>query len=461
MRGGRERRCLINIVLEIAKTVARVLGLTKTQRHRRQPLHTAIVFAAVVIHPALVFQHAGSIRDQPTPLIPTLRHQAERRSSPMVRPTQLSLALSPPATPGGAMSPWPERLLAWFAVAQRPMPWRGHADPYAIWLSEVMLQQTQVDTVRPYFARFLARFPTAAALAQADIGEVLKMWEGLGYYTRARSLHQAAKAVVTRHGGQLPRTLAELRELPGFGPYTAGAVASIAFGLPTPAVDGNVMRVLARYWGIAQAPSTLLRDELETQLLPILAEVSPSQFNQALMELGALICRPRQALCHQCPLAGDCQALAQDRVAELPLAKVRQAVPHHAVVVALLWRGQRVLVQRRPANKLLGGLWEFPGGKLTAGEEPRAGLAKRCLAELGLSVTARQPLPPVRHAFTHFKITVQPWQAELAPGEPRPLASDEVRWVTLDEAAALPFSKVGLRILSALRKLSEAGGLPA
>ncbi|MBP7355647.1 MAG: A/G-specific adenine glycosylase, partial [Longilinea sp.] len=257
-----------------------------------------------------------------------------------------------------------EKLLAWYAVNARTLPWRGHPDPYAVWVSEIMLQQTQVDTVSPYFERWMARFPTLEALAAASEQEVLALWEGLGYYSRARNLWRAARQV-WEAGGQMPRTAADLALLPGVGRYTAAAIASMAFGQNEAALDGNIRRVLARIFNVtlpARSP------EGERQLWALAQQHLPpgraGDYNQALMDLGSQICTPRAPACLVCPLQALCQAAALGLQAERPVMSSRPPVPLWTVTAAVIWRADRVLIARRPSRGLLGGLWEFPGGKL-------------------------------------------------------------------------------------------------
>jgi len=345
---------------------------------------------------------------------------------------------------------WPRRLVAWYRANARDLPWRRDGTPYRVWISEVMLQQTRVETVRDYYRRFLARFPDVQALAAADLAEVLKLWEGLGYYSRARNLHKAAQAVAQAHGGELPGRFAELRKLPGFGPYTAAAVASIGFGEAVPVVDGNVLRVYCRFTADpADIGRPATRRAVFAALQPAIAGVDPAAFNQGLMELGALVCKPRQPRCEACPLAADCVARREGRTAELPVKAAKAPVPHHDVAVALLWRGERLLVQRRPVERMLGGLWELPGGKVRAGESLAEALRRRLLAETGLEVTPGPVLGSVRHAFTHFRITVHA-HAATASGEPQALDATELRWVNAAEAEALAFPKATRRILEPL-----------
>ena len=270
------------------------------------------------------------------------------------------------------------RLLRWWEVARRDLPWRfpaGAADPYRVWVSEAMLQQTQVATVIPYYLRFLDRFPTLASLAEADEDEVLARWSGLGYYARARALLRAAREALARHGG-LPATVEALRELPGFGPYTAGAVASIAFGVPTPAVDGNAGRVLARLLLVGDdSRSPRFRDRVwagaEALVRGRLRAGSgwPGELNQALIELGALLCRPRNPGCGRCPLEPQCGARRAGRERLLPRAHRRPAPRRLRVAVGVCRRGGRVLLVRRPASGLFAGMWAPPSVELAAGEE--------------------------------------------------------------------------------------------
>jgi A/G-specific adenine glycosylase len=285
-------------------------------------------------------------------------------------------------------------LLRHFDAHRRAMPWRETRDPYAIWVSEVMLQQTRVDTVRPYYERWLRRFPTVGALADAELDDVLREWQGLGYYRRARNLHRAARMVRERYHGELPREPAALRALPGVGEYTAGAVASIAFGARVPAVDGNVRRVLARLYDLADPGPAELRDRAAA-LIPA---GRPGDFNESLMELGATTCSPRAPDCGACPIAEWCAARALGVQEERPVRKRRGPVPAITVVTAVLARpGGGLLLTRRPETGLLAGLWEFPADDGT-------GWIERLTAGAGTV----QPLPRVRQVFSHLIATYQP-----------------------------------------------------
>jgi A/G-specific adenine glycosylase len=323
------------------------------------------------------------------------------------------------------------RLLAWFDAHRRELPWRQRRDPYAIWISEIMLQQTQVATVVDYYNRFLKRFPTIEKLAAADLDTVLKLWEGLGYYSRARNLHKAARRIVANFAGKLPPSAAELRKLPGVGPYTAGAIASIAFGAAEPVVDGNVQRLLCRLCRIEQPPKQSATQQrlwnLATQLV---AEGRPGDFNQAMMELGAMICRPRNPACRDCPLAPLCLARKAGLQDELPHRTPGKTSPHHTIVAGVISRSDgRILIDRRPTEGLLGGLWEFPGGKVEPGETLLEALRREVREEVGLTIDVGEKLCVVRHAYSHFRITMHVFLARRAAGRARPLACDAVKWV--------------------------------
>jgi len=350
-------------------------------------------------------------------------------------------------------------LLAWYRVHRREMPWRGHPDPYAVWVSEIMLQQTRVDTVRPYFARFVARFPSPASLAAADDDALLKHWEGLGYYGRARHLRQAAREVVARHGGELPRSVAALTALPGIGPYTAAAVASIAFGERVAVLDGNVKRVLARLFALDDCiddPAT--ERELWRLAQTLVPPRGPGDFNQAMMELGARVCTPRAPACMACPVASECRAHAEGREAELPVRKPKAATPLHEIVTAVIERDGCFLVGRRPHGGMLGGLWEFPGGKVEKGEDHALALARECREELGVEVCAGGLVACVRHAYTHFRIVMSVYRCAITAGEPAALAHTELRWVSPEAFDTLAFPKANHKFLPLLRGDAEQEG---
>jgi len=347
---------------------------------------------------------------------------------------------------------WPRELVRWFERDHRFMPWRSDPSPYKVWISEIMLQQTQVVTVIPYFDRFVARFPSFAALAEADLQEVLKLWEGLGYYSRARNLHQAARAIVERYGGKPPRTSEGLRELPGIGAYTAAAIASIAFGEPVPSVDGNVLRVCSRLWGISTPMrDKALADEVRARLAPLIRTVNPSHFNQAMMETGALICKPRNPLCGQCLLSRHCIAFKTNRTGELPVVEKAAKVPHYRIAVGVIWKTGRILIARRGENQMLGGLWEFPGGKQKKGETLEQTAAREIEEETGLTVRVGAPTVTVKHAYSHFKITMTAFRCVWQSGRARPRASVELKWIPPSTLADYPMPRANRRVAEALK----------
>ncbi|MBN1670787.1 MAG: A/G-specific adenine glycosylase [Kiritimatiellae bacterium] len=357
------------------------------------------------------------------------------------------------ATKPGRRSRWRERLLSWFQRNRRAMPWRDDPSPYRVWISEIMLQQTQVDTVIPYFRRFLARFPSIRTLAAADTQQVLKAWEGLGYYARARNLHAAARQVVARFDGKLPDAPEELAALPGVGAYTAAAVASIAYGRPVPAVDGNVLRVFARFWGLSEdIRAAKTRQILSRRLAPYVPVRRASAFNQAAMELGALVCRPKQPGCRQCPLRTDCTAFRTGRTAKLPVRSPRRPVPNHEIAVGVVWRRGRVLIARRKQDRMLGGLWEFPGGKRRAGERLAQTAAREVREETRLKVRVGPPYCTVRHAYSHFTITLTAFRCRCLSGRATPVTSDEVKWVSLTRAREHPMPAANKKVLAAVER---------
>lgn len=344
------------------------------------------------------------------------------------------------------------RLLAWHRLNKRPMPWRGETDPYRIWVSEVMLQQTQVVTVIPYYNSFLEKFPSIPDLAAAPLEAVLKAWEGLGYYARARNMHKAAKEIVDKWAAQLPTTFSDLRTLPGFGDYTAGAVASIAFGEAVPAVDGNVKRVLARLFAIEQDVN---RGQAARRLKEIAAALvapnAPGDWNQAVMGLGATVCIPRAPKCSLCPINDMCQGRAKNIERSLPVKPTKKPLPHYNVTAAVIHQNGKILIAQRPLDGMLGGLWEFPGGKQEDGETLAECLQREIKEELGLEIEVGQPVTVVNHSYSHFKITLHAFCCQLLGGTPQSIGVAGWQWVTLDEMGAFPFPRTDQKIIEALR----------
>lgn len=350
-----------------------------------------------------------------------------------------------------------DRLLAWPGRGERPFPWRRNRDPYVVWISETMLQQTQIATVIPYLERWLERFPTVEALAAASLDEVLKAWEGLGYYARARNLHRAARLIVEEHGGRIPGQRDALLALPGIGPYTAGAILSLAFGQDEPVVDGNVRRVLCRVFGVEEDPR---RPRVERRLWDLArALIVPGrarEINEALMDLGRETCTPRAPRCHRCPLADVCVAHREGREEALPVRARRRNVPHYTVTAGVIWNDKgQILLAQRPLDGMLGGLWEFPGGKVEPGETLEACLRRELQEELAIEVEVREPVGVVEHAYSHFRITLHAFHCRHVAGEPRAVAVADWRWVQPEEIRHYPLSRADMKIL----ELLEAEGI--
>ncbi len=347
-------------------------------------------------------------------------------------------------------------LAAWFEAVQRSMPWRetgadGRRDPYRVWLSEVMLQQTRVDQARPYFERFVAAFPTVEALASAELDDVLKAWEGLGYYSRARNLHRAARQVAERHGGQVPNTEGAFRSLPGVGPYTAAAVLSLAYGVPLAALDGNVIRVLTRVFAVADdVTSGRTRRQLQALADALLDVAHPGRFNESVMELGATVCTPTAPACPSCPLNEVCTAFAEGAPTAYPVAKKKKPVPHHDIAVGVIEEQGRVLVQKRPEEAMLGGLWEFPGGKAEPGEALPDACRREIQEELGVEVEVGEAVAQIEHAYSHFKITLHAFRCRITAGEPVHHAAQPVRWVAIDDLGGLAFPRANRHLIDTL-----------
>ncbi len=339
---------------------------------------------------------------------------------------------------------FPKRLLAWYRRNKRDLPWRKTRDPYRILVSEIMLQQTQVITVIPYYRRFIKTFPTVSSLARAPLQKVLKLWEGLGYYSRARNLLRAAQAIRNQWKGKVPSSIEALSSLPGIGRYTAGAVASIAFELKAPVLDGNVRRVLCRIFAIRKDPrQAVVQDRLWSLAAEILPEQNVGDFNQALMELGATICLPQTPSCSGCPVSESCQAYQTGIQNRIPVRIVKQTLPHHTMLVALIQNGRGLLIGPRPERGLLAGLWSFPemDWKDTTSRQIEKAIEKR----LGLKTNLLRPLEPVAHTFSHKRITYHPFLFNCVSAHNR--LPDPWQWIPLDKIADYPLPNATRKIL--------------
>lgn len=312
-----------------------------------------------------------------------------------------------------------------------------------------MLQQTQVETVKPYYTSFLETFPTIQALARAPVDAVLKVWEGMGYYARARNLHRGARMVVDELGGILPDTYADLLKVPGIGPYTAAALASIAFNRDLAVVDGNVVRVLARILRIAESPkSAAVRTRIVEAANQLLPTGYAGDYNQAMMELGAVVCTPGSPKCTGCPVARHCLAFRTlDNPAELPVKVAVKEKPHYEIAVGVIWSGTHVLIDQRPANGLLGGLWEFPGGKREGNETLEQCLIRELKDEFNIEISIQRRMQRIGHAYTHFSVTLHPFKCELVGGKINRKRQEKWMWVEPEEIAKHPLPRSNQRIL--------------
>jgi A/G-specific adenine glycosylase len=343
------------------------------------------------------------------------------------------------------------RLLAWYRDNQRILPWRGppRGDPYAVWVSEIMLQQTRVEAVIPYFERWMRLFPDVRALAGASEREVLNAWEGLGYYSRARNLHKAAKIVVDQHNGEIPRDLDELRKLPGIGRYTVGAIASIAFNMDVSALDGNIKRVYARLFDVSQPVDSPAGEKILWELADEnIPKGQAGDYNQALMDLGATICVPKNPRCLICPVRVLCRARQNGRQEQRPVMKPKKDVPHYVHAAGVIIKRGRVLLAQRPSNGLLGGMWEFPNGRVNG--DPAKELAKalktgyklRLRVKQGGNIQNKTALGVVQHAYSHFTVTVYAFECDLVS-----MSKDKnLKWVSLKELDHFPMGKIDRQI---------------
>ncbi len=338
-----------------------------------------------------------------------------------------------------------QALLEWYSQHQRLLPWRQRSDPYAIWVAEIMLQQTRVETVIPYFERWMQRFPDVSSLAQASEEEVLRLWEGLGYYQRARNLWRAAQLIMQKHGGKIPSQVKELRRLPGIGDYTAAAIAAFAFGQDEIALDGNLERVLTRLFDQPlPAGSAKTRAILKALAYQHLPKGQAAEYNQALMDLGATICLPTSPRCEVCPVEAFCLAQARGTLSERPVRGATRALPLRFQIIAIVTQEGKVLLSRRPGRGLLGGLWEFPSVFIES-EEAVETAPSVFAQQHGLYLELRSPLGKLSHAYTHFRLQAEAWHCTLlAPTPPT------FTWAACTQLSQYPMGKVARQIAQQL-----------
>ena len=335
------------------------------------------------------------------------------------------------------------RLLHWFKRKGRDLPWRKTADPYAIWVSEIMLQQTQVITVIPYYQKFLKSFPTVRHLARASLSNVLKVWEGLGYYSRARNLHSASQIVLNHFRGILPNHLKDLLKLPGIGRSTAGAILSFAFHKDAPILDANARRVISRLFAVSDNPTTIKTDDLLWKLSEsLLPEGYSNPFNQALMDLGSMLCTVKHPDCTRCPLRNACKARSSRKPEDYPSKRIRKTIPHVESVSAVIRRDGKVLLRQRPASGLLGGLWEFPNWKMEEKQRSRlrVRLENHIKKDFGITADVKEPIGTFKQTFSHFKLTLQVYHCQSTNGR------GKGKWVSVKNLHLFPMSRIHRKI---------------
>lgn len=336
-----------------------------------------------------------------------------------------------------------QQLLYWYQQNARDLPWRKTKEPYRVWISEVMLQQTRVETVIPYYQRWMASFPNLDSLGTSTENKIMSAWEGLGYYCRARNIQKTARILLDEHKGKFPRDIRELKKLPGIGDYIAAALASIVFNCDEAALDGNGLRVFSRLTEYQHPINEAGRKVgLKQVMQDALTHGYAGEFNQAVMDLGSLICTTKKPDCESCPIKSECLAFKHGSQEIFPLRLTKKPLPHYDVVAAVIQNGDKVLIDKRRADGLLGGLWEFPGGKVEQGENNHTALIREIKEELGVDFCISSECGKYRHAYTHFKITVYVFSGRITNGEPVALAADEIRWAALEELSQYPMGKV-------------------
>ena len=343
-------------------------------------------------------------------------------------------------------------LISWYGNEFRDLPWRRTSDPYAVWVAEIMLQQTQVKKVAPYFVRFMHALPTIVSLAAAELDAVLKLWEGLGYYARARNLHKAANIIIEKHDGVFPRQLEAIRHLPGIGAYTAAAIMSIAFGADLAVVDGNVNRVLSRLFALPMSPKSGEGKKIVGEKAAmLLAHGHAGDHNQAIMELGALVCTPRSPQCAGCPVNKFCAARAQKRQQDFPIKLAPKKRPHRHIAVGIVWQDDHILIDRRKKEDMLGGLWEFPGGTVEEGESYEQTVVREIREELDIDVKVLAHLGTVEHQYSHFTITMHAYHCAFVSGDPKAVECDAWRWIKKEQLDEFAFPRANGKIIELLR----------
>ncbi len=343
------------------------------------------------------------------------------------------------------ISPEIEKLLDWYDLNHRKLPFRSTKDPYKIWISEIMLQQTQINTAVPYYNQWVKMYPTLSHVAKAKFSKLLKIWEGLGYYARCNNFHKSSKIVMDQYNGVIPQDYKKFISLPGVGEYTAAAVLSIAFDKKIPAIDGNVKRVMSRYLGIKNiTPKNYNR--IKNKLKSWISNQRPGDFNQAMMDLGSIICRSTKPICIKCPIKKSCKGYLNNSPEEYPLKLLKKKTPSVIVVVALIWRKNKFYIQKRKINSMLGGLWEFPGGRIREGEFLPSALEKRVRDECGLEIIVNEKIGVIKHKYSHFSITMHGFNCQ-EKSKIKPVAKDH-RWISSKQIDQFAFPKANHKLFS-------------
>lgn len=346
-------------------------------------------------------------------------------------------------------------LLDWFAVAKRDLPWRRHVSPYTVWISEIMLQQTQTERVISYYRNWFDNFPDIFSVHKATEDALLKCWEGLGYYSRPKNIKKTADILASQNNGLFPEDYQQLMQLPGIGPYTASAILSLAFEKPFPVIDANVERVVSRLCNISEVIKTSqAQKKIRTVLLTLLPKDKSRAFNQAMMELGALVCKPQRPDCSKCPGQSCCQGYHQGEVHNRPVKrKKKQSIPLE-VSAGVLFAQQEVFIQKRPPHGLMPNLWEFPGGKLKKGETPEAALVREFWEELHFEISILDKMTVIRHSYTSFRVTLHIFRCQLLyePQQPCLKAAVESRWVLPEQLQDFAFPAADLKVIELLKK---------
>lgn len=345
-----------------------------------------------------------------------------------------------------------KKLIHWYKAHRRSLPWREKTDPYSIWISEVMLQQTRVQQAIPYYKAFMKRYPTISSLSRAGLDDVLKVWEGLGYYKRAVHLHASAKIIAGKYRGKIPSDYQALIALPGFGEYTTGAVLSLAYDQKYPAVDGNVLRILSRIFTYRRPLNKkTTKDKLTEVAASLLPDADINSFNQGLMELGAMICRPKNPACGDCPVKNFCGAYRNLKDPSVfPVKSARKVLPVYAIAVGIIIKNKKILIARRPPGALLGGLWEFPGGKQEKGESLPETCIREAAEETGIHIRVKTKLMDMHHAYSHFKVHIHAYICSHVSGRARAKRCAQIKWIYPGELAQYAFPRANRKIIERL-----------